>query len=193
MDRGYFIPQTGHAEFSEDAVTIKAEYRFLLFPPYWDLSVGSFFTASPLSTNQSGVDARFLGVNLRLGYRLPFIHEPWEFHIFGGAYYTTMFVTNNAFGYRNELGPQLFPTLRRFFKNGDGISVYFKYSPVTSGFSALTSSNREIAVGGSWLLRLRNQHLVSFSLDYSNVSLDFPTLSSSLQVNVINFGVGYNL
>jgi hypothetical protein len=79
MDRGYFIPQTGHAEFSEDAVTIKAEYRFLLFPPYWDLSVGSFFTASPLSTNQSGVDARFLGVNLRLGYRLPFIHEPFIF------------------------------------------------------------------------------------------------------------------
>jgi hypothetical protein len=187
------LKQTGVSDFSETALTLKVAYQVLLFPPHWDLGISTFFTALPISTNQSGINARFLGVNLRLGYKLPFVAEPWQVYLFAGGYYTTMFVTQDSFGYQNELGPQFYPTVRRYFKNGDGVSAYLKYSPVTSGSQAFTSTNREIAAGIAYLSRLKNQHLLSIALDWAQVKLDFPSLGADVQSQSVTLGLAYNL
>jgi hypothetical protein len=125
------LTQTGVPNFSENGVTVKGNYAYVLSRS-WSLSGNAFFTAVPFGSNIPGFNARFLGINARIGYRLPFSNHAWDFSLFGGVYYTTMFVTNNAFGYENELGPQFYPSIRRIFMRGESLSLYLKYSPVTT-------------------------------------------------------------
>jgi hypothetical protein len=187
------LNQSRIPSFSEEAVTFKLAYQSVFFRPFWSLNASVFFTAVPFHSNLSPYEARFFGSNLRVGYRLPFVHEPWEVQIFGGVYYTTMFVTDNAFGYQNEIGPQLYPTVRRYFKNGDSMSVYFKYSPVEGGQSdKFSSENREVAFGLGWNHRLVNQHFVSVTLDFAQVHLVSEAISSVLQCNSISLGSAYS-
>ena len=48
------------------------------------------------------IDARFVGVNLRVGYVLPGLTDPWRLSFLGGVYYTTMLVTGRSISSRDR-------------------------------------------------------------------------------------------
>lgn len=143
--------QTGVPEISQWALTGKLSLQYVIRPPNWDLGINAFYTLQPLKND--GLDTaqiRFLGSNLRLGYVLPFVPEPWRISLQAGYYYITMMVPDGQFGFSNISGPQVFPSFRRILSNGDSVMAYVKFSPVSKQFALLQMSNREIAWGGGW-------------------------------------------
>jgi hypothetical protein len=181
--------QTGVKDFSEIALTAKLTWH-KPFSDQWSMAINSFVTALPIHTNQTGISAHFLGVNGRIGYNLPFIPSPWRINLMAGYYYSTMFVTSNAFGYQNIMGPQIYPTIRRTFSSGHTVSAYFKFSPMVSDFSFLSLDNREIAGGLTYSHLLKNGHYVSACFDYSQITLLGPkfTIDSNSQTLSLSYG-----
>lgn len=166
------------ASFSETALTVKAAATYALAPPSWDLGASVFFTALPITVSEPESRARFLGVNLRTGYALPFVPDPWRVALHVGGYYTTAFVSAKVagasfdeFGFGSMMGPQVFPTVRRAFSGNRSTNAYFKFSPVASGVSFLSLSSREIAFGGGYSLPIDKRRVLSITLDAATLQL----------------------
>lgn len=176
------------------ALTGKLSYIYTL-SHLWDLGLSGYGTLLPFGgtcTDPSGTSAsmRFIGINARAGYTVPGIQDPWRLSIMVGIYYVTMLTSTGNFGFQNMAGPQLFPVLRRSLKNGDAIVTYLKFSPVSSGFSFLQLSNREIAGGGAYLFKLKNDHMMSLTFDVANLALEIS--GEAISSTSISFGFGYS-
>jgi hypothetical protein len=187
--------ETGVADYSMVATTVKASYTRLLFPPRWDFAVNTFFNLFPITQNQPGVDLRFLGINGRIGYSVPNMPDPWSLSVMFGYYYITTFVNGNALGFENLAGPQFFPVVRRRFRNLDSAYFYLKYSPLTDGVSLsfLSPSNRELAFGGGYSHPLSNGHPLGASLDVSDFSFIVPVRNKSVSYQSYSLSVAYGL
>jgi hypothetical protein len=182
--------QASIVDFSETAITLKVAYTRPLFSPKFELNLSAYFTAAAIGQSQDAT-ARFLGLNGRVGYVIPSIPEPWRVLILGGWYYTTMFVTDNLFGFRNLMGPQLYPTVQRTLTARDSVGAYFKFSPVADGISPLSLSNRELAAGIAYSRKLANEKRVSVSLDAARLDLDVQSVV--IRSQSLSLGVGYSL
>ncbi len=182
-------------DFSEIATTVKLGYRVDLKPPRFDLGINAFFTAFALSSTLArapsgfnNVSVKYLGFNAKVGYLL-YQDPSWRIALYGGGYYTTMFVTGNSFGFNNLSGPQLFPVVSTFF-GSNSLSAYLKFSPVGEGFNIASLSDREIAGGISYAHSYAEGNSISLHLDISQLSItvgDIPVTSSST-----SFSVGYD-
>ena len=187
------------ATFLQYAQTGKAAYKAIMLSPkisffyyiskYWDFGANSYMNVMPMWANNKKLTVRFLGINGRLGIKPQFIKQPWQMSIMLGAYYMTMFVTNNSFGFSNLLGPQFFPVLRKTLNDNNSIFFYFKYSPILANWKFRPQGNREIAVGTGWIIPIGQEKTLSFSLDYSNLKLVIQTITAKSQS--VSFGVGY--
>ncbi|MBI4924625.1 MAG: hypothetical protein HY843_01760, partial [Bdellovibrio sp.] len=181
--------QTSKSDVSLISSTFKGSYDRNIFNPNWALGASVFTTAVNFKNNIAGTSVRFLGFNLRLGYRFSFLKHPWDFILFGGGYYSTMFVTQCQFGYTNVYGPQIFPVIKRMLSNGHIISSYLKISPVTDGFSVIKLSTREIATGVNYAFQLKNKSWVALSFDYANLVLYLS--GNTARVNSYTLGGSY--
>lgn len=191
--------------YSEKASGFATDYRSLsttltgganywIKPAKWSVSGAGYFTVIPLTRSGTGAssDVRFLGLNLRAGWVVPRIRRPWAFTLFGGFYYVTTLVTPRTFGFQNMAGPQLYPRLRYFRKkNGDQISTYLKFSPVAVSLSLLNFSNREMALGISYVF---TRKALSLNLDASDLGLKFiqPETGDSFEMRTrtVSLGIG---
>ncbi len=186
--------QTGKSDYSTLVMTAKFSMNYRIVPKKWDLGLSAYSTALHL-TKSSDVKAYFMGFNARLGYLFPIFSTDWFLSLYGGYYYTTTFVTADAFGYKNLGGPQIYPAIRKVFDHGAVASGYFKFSPVASSLSLLKLSNREIAAGLGYSWILPEQQSIGINVDYSNVAFNLanPDDSSnvSISVNSISLGVQY--
>ncbi|MCM2324696.1 MAG: hypothetical protein NDJ90_15665 [Oligoflexia bacterium] len=172
------------------ALTAKLSYQYLLLPPRLDFGFTGYITAVPLTTSLAETSARFLGLNLRLGYVMPGIPDPWRVSIMTGMYYTTMLVPNDDFGFSHLMGPQLFPVIRRMLPNGDAISGYFKFSPVGVGVALESLNNREMAVGLSFTQRISTWRSISYAIDIADLQLQIDGVD--IRSRSASFGVGFS-
>lgn len=181
--------QTSFAGINEVALTPKILYQEPL-SDNWDIGGSVFMTAATLSTSQSGVSASFLGVNARIGYRLPFIPSPFSLSIATGLYYTTMFTSGETFGFQNMIGPQVFPVLRLDLSHGNSMGAYFKYSPVTSP-SSVGFASHEFATGLAYTHLLPGGHSVSVTFDYSYLQVNVAGASATSTNVTIGASYGF--
>jgi hypothetical protein len=181
--------QTSVPDFSQLGLTAKVGVNYRFVPSRWDLGLSTYLTALPLSSNLAGTKARFVGVNFRVGYATPWLRGPWHLSLQAGGYYASMFVSGSEFGYRNLSGPQVFPAITRTLARGDLLQGYFKFSPVTDGTQLLSLSNRELAVGASYVQVTRAKRHLVYSLDWSQ--LHFGTSGSEISSTSISLGLGY--
>ncbi|MEK6705241.1 MAG: hypothetical protein AABZ06_05585 [Bdellovibrionota bacterium] len=172
-------------DYSGLALTFKAAYQALLLPPQWDFGINLFFTLLPLNSNIADTTVRYLGVNLRFGYVLPFVKPPWRAAILTGAYFSRMFVTGDRFGYKALLYPQLFPTLRRTINSKDSAFVYLKLVPLGPGLG-FSFSERELSLGAGFEHALANRHPVFLSMDFSDL---FTIAGSNRSIRSTTFSV----
>lgn len=172
------LTQTSHDPYSATVLTAKVSANYLLLPPNWDLGASGFATALTLSHN-GAVSVRFFGLNLRLGYIFPQVRDPWRLALYGGWYYSDMRASDDSFGYAVS-GPQLFPTLRRTLSNGQAITGYLKFSPVSNALSLMSLSSNEIAGGLGYVIPTE-MHNYAINVDYARLSfsLDGTALTSS--------------
>ncbi len=174
--------------YSQTAMTVKLSALRPFKDSRWELGANAFFTALPLSKSEN-ITARYLGANLRLGYHLSNTPKSWDIGLYAGVYYTTMLVTENFFGYKDLNGPQLFPVIKKNIGQNQLIAGYFKFSSITSGYSLLSFSNREIAGGVSYAWNTNSSHPVSLSLDIADLRIylleePYHTQSTSLGISV---------
>jgi hypothetical protein len=182
--------QGGGAAFSETALTGKVQAGYLLFPPRWDVSASAYLTLLPFSNTVSN-SVRFFGLNLRAGYSPSFVAIPWKLTLNFGYYFLTSLVNPPDFGFSDVGGPQLYPTLRRFFKRGDSALIYFKYSPVANHFQVLSTTSREIAMGLAYTRPVGRAYSWSATLDISNLQLDLPDENQyMMKLNTVSLGFG---
>jgi hypothetical protein len=160
-------------------------------PARWQAGVSAFGTVLPLSTTP-GDDfrMRYLGLNARVGYLFG-SSSVWEFGLHGGLYYNTMFTPGVRFGYRNLMGPQLYPTVRRSIGNRHGLAAYLKFSPVSDGLSFLSLSSRELASGLRYGYELRNGRSVLISVDYARIDLVLGATEVMNSAFVVSGGFAY--
>ncbi len=197
-------PKTKYPPLTQISITPKASFQFVIKPPSIDIATSVFYTALPLYKSPSHLYIQVLGANLRLGYVLPFVPDPWRVSLQAGGYYNTVVAAPkvqtktgkaNSYGYRNISGPQIFPSVRRIFKNGDSASTYLKYSPIMYEFSFLGIRNREIAVGFAWGRSLKSGFLANKNLFVSVDAADLevykkPKDTEGLIVRTVTVGMG---
>jgi hypothetical protein len=182
--------ETGKADFSETMMTARIAGTYAL-DANWDAEAIMTMTAFPISSNVPAVTARFTSVNLRLGYAIPFISAPWRLSLLGGLYYTTMSVTDNAFGYQNLFYPQFLPSLSYSVDSRDIIRAYVKYVPTSTGFSIYNSTEREAGAGIAFEHRV-GVHPISLSLEWADVRY-FPDGSNTMENTATTVGLAYGL
>ncbi|MCM2277245.1 MAG: hypothetical protein NDJ89_04160 [Oligoflexia bacterium] len=138
-------------------------------PRPWSFHANAFATLATLAGSE-GITARFLGVNVRAGVPLAEareVPESWSLRAYGGYYYTTMFVSDDLFGFRNMHGPQLYPAFQKTLSGDERVAFYLKFSPVSPDFGDLSLSNRELAAGAAW-----SRGPLSVTLDVSDIRLN---------------------
>ena len=180
--------EAGIADYSSTNLTLKAGMNYH-FPSAWIIGLSGYATLSQLKKS-TDVSVRYFGLNARLGYQFPSVSN-WTFTLYGGAYYSTMFVTNNVFGFKNLAGPQIYPELRKSFNNGSAIIVYVKFCPVSEGVTTFSTTNREVAAGAAYLHPLFSGHPISLSIDYSNIYFTASPLITQTSSITISLGYGF--
>ncbi len=151
------IDSTVVGDYTSTVVTAKANYVKPSPFPRWNIGFGTFLTVIPLQESSSA-SARFWGVNARIGYSLIPNSPVWKAGIYGGVYYTTMFVKNDQFGFSGMTGPQIFPVVKKILGAGRSISVYLKYAALVSNASVISFGSREIATGGEFIFLYNRGH-----------------------------------
>jgi hypothetical protein len=183
--------QTSVPSFSEMALTFKAAGQFTIKGP-WDIGV-SGYAALPMSTTVPGYSLSFFGGNLRLGYRIFPPVKTWNLMVMGGVYYST---TQSAvgIGYKNFMGPQLYPVLRKDLGQDRGLWFYLKFSPLMDGFSFVNLSSAEYAGGGGYQFPIRmfgKRRVFSATLDLAMLGVQIDG-SRTLQSMSSTVGINYH-
>ncbi len=182
------------SKFSSIVVTPKLSINYLLPSPFWSLGFTGYVTGLQLRASLP-TTMRFLGLNLRAGYRLPVIREPWQLTLMAGYYYTTVIgkpcVGENCIGYKGVGGPQFYPTVRRAFSSGDFATGYFKFSPIANAVNILDFSNRELGLGVAYTFAGSSPNPWSVYLDASQIQLDLPNIEYQANTSSITLGTSY--
>ena len=164
--------ETTRADYAAIALTARMGITYLLAPPNWEAGLSGYGTLTWLS--QSAPDnIRFIGVNARFGYIIQPARSRWRLGLVAGGYFTTTQVSDGTFGFQNMMGPQLYPNFRVTLTPRSSVSAYFKFSPVSSGFTLMKFENSEMAVGGTYTRDFGNGRNWGFSLDYARIQLKF--------------------
>ncbi|MBY0472618.1 hypothetical protein K2X30_15745 [bacterium] len=182
--------ESGRDTFSEIALTGKASLSYA-FSKRWS-TMGSFYiTLLPLSSTTRDLP-RFLGLNFRIGYKLPFVSDPWDLTLLAGYYFTTMFVPSGNYGFQNMSGPQLYPVLRKNNPSGSSAYGYVKFSPVSNQLSLLRMSNREMAFGAGMSFPPNSKGgAYGVTFDAAFVNLFFPESDVTISTYSISLGASY--
>jgi hypothetical protein len=183
------LSESSTFSFSETALTAKASARYLINAA-WSVTVNGYGTVLPLSSNLSGTNASFFGLNSEFAYQVPLQSSDYELALQGGFYYVTMTTSGTNFGFRNLEGPEFRPIISRRVSPDKTVAAYFKYALITDSFpSFLGFNNCEIAVGASLGFELKNNHVISVALDYSNLNINTQNIPFTL--NTFSLGAGY--
>lgn len=175
--------------FSGILSTLKVASGFPLVQGKWDFGGNIFVTLFPLSSSTPDTSVRYLGANIRVGYTV----AKWSRYrvaLLGGIYYTTMFVSPGNFGFKDLMGPTLFPTFQAYFPQGY-FSTYAKYSPVGNGTQISSLNYGELAVGASWTRPLKRQGVMLLSFDLSRLRAQAQGLPISSNSMSLSIGYGY--
>ena len=180
----------GGETLTESTLTAKVSADYPIGDSRFSLGGNIYSSVAILSKNTSS-HTHFMGTNIRGGYRLPYLKQPWSLRLYGGIYFTTTFGGTSDFGYENLIGPQIYPTLTYTFQNGAMATTYFKYSPVANGVGFYTLDNRELATGGAYYFPSIKKGVLkgsSVGLTVDLSWLDLKTSAGNVQLQTLSLG-----
>lgn len=176
--------EPSRAAISETFITGKLSADYLIGESRFSLGSNLYSSLAVLSHSTESY-VYFFGTNLRGGYRLPYLKDPWQLKIFVGYYFTTTFGGTDDFGYSNLQGPQIYPTLSYKFKNDGALSSYVKYSPVANGIGFYTFDNSEFATGAAYFFRPQSSGI--FSGKSLGLTADLAWLNLKTTIGKVSF------
>lgn len=186
--------ETDRKDFSSLALTVKGGGRYSLLAGRVDIGLSTFINPVNLTQSTPGVNARFLGLNFRVGYYPSILPAPWRFGVLVGIYYLSMSVSvpqgEQLFGFSGVMGPQLFPVVTRNLRGGGSIGGYLKFSPIGTGFSLRNLSDREIGAGVQWRRSLDSEIPFILAVDFSDLALNFEEVSTRISARTFSCSIG---
>lgn len=187
------------------SLTGKVNINYKLIPRVLDFGFNMFgnlltLMYSPDKYNgYSSSDAKFYGINGRLGYRLPTKLGATEFYFLTGWYFWGMYVNSShpkaSYGIASLSGPQLFFMMNHMPKNKIGYWLYFKFALIANQLNISNLNNNEIAFGFGIQITPKSSKPMSVTLDiskakFSNVGTIKPTsLENTMQLMSYTVGV----
>ncbi len=178
--------QTAVEPFTQKLITLKGGVEIPISDSRWSVGTGFFFNAIQLS-NTGNYQLKILGLNLRTGRFLTAPERRIQVRFNGGLYYNTSL---SVIGFKNMLGPQIFPEFSYRISKLKSILIYVKYSPVVVAGGALDIiRNRELATGVYF-----RQSLASGSGFFGGIDiagLDAAAGPDEAKVRSISFGIGF--
>jgi hypothetical protein len=177
--------QTAVDPFTQKLITIKGGVEIPITDSRWSIGTGFFFNAFELS-NTGNYQLKILGINFRLGRFLTAPESRIQVRFNGGVYYNTSL---SVIGFKNMLGPQIFPELSYRISKQKSVLVYVKYSPVLVAGGIDIIRNRELATG----LYFR-QALASGSGFFAGIDiagLDAAAGLDEARARSVSFGIGF--
>lgn len=181
--------QTRRDGFSQLNLTVKAQVRRWLIRGVLDASASAFYNLVPVSSSSPTDRIRFLGANIRAGYSVPGLNDPWGLTLNAGYYYLTTFASGN-FGFVNVGGPSLYPVLRRSLGGARMVYLYGKFSPISESLGFLSLDSNELAFGSGYTFPFL-ERIFTLGLDISR--LDLRLGSIRVQSNSYSLGLSTNL
>lgn len=178
--------ETSYSSFSQTEVTATLSYRHK-FSPRWSLISHAYSTVVPLSSNLSGTNASFRGINAGGLYTIPFSQGKWNIDSAAGVNYISMSSSKDTFGYSPIIYPQLSSIFKRKLSGGRVLSAYGKYGFLGKGFSSF--SEREIGGGVSWEQLLRNGKSLVIKAEQSDISFE-PDSSTTIDIQTTTLSLG---
>ncbi len=179
--------EQGLIDYSGVLLTLKGSTTYVIQEGIWDAGLTGFATLVPLSETPAGSGVRFLGVNFRVG-RTWLLSQRLKLGVHSGAYWTTMLVSGAAFGFQNQMGPQVFPTIRYLLANQAAVRGYFKFAAIGAGAGLESPSNNELALGGSYDFKAKG-HWQSVSLDLARLAV----IVEGVQITSTSGSLGWSL
>lgn len=181
--------EPGAVRTTQMALTGKLAATYALIPGKFDLGGNVFGTLIPVMTSRSSEAhsaARYVGLNARIGYRLPFGGRS-EWWLLGGWYFWGMHVSSATYGLSMLSGPQVFLTTRQFLARTP-FSFYLKLAPIAAG-SDWSFSQREFAFGCAVAIG----RSTALSLDFSDARFKATDYDNNGRLNTLSLGLSFNL
>ncbi len=156
----------------------------------WLLDSKVQFDFLSLSSDISGVKTRFLNLDFQLGRSFSSSKSNLDFTLFLGAHYSQMFVTNDAYGYKNIYYPQIHPEFSYGFSSGNSLDFYLAYMPTGKNFFSFNADERSIDMGLQYNFKISEQK-TSLRLNYSSLKFKADTPSETpVESEVFTFSIG---
>ena len=198
--------EPGNIQMTEFALTPKFNIVYLLKPNEWELGANTFVNALPFDNSPSNrAEARWWGINGRVGYRLPINSIPsTNVWLMTGWYAWGMYVNADqadTYGIAYLGGPQIFLTARITPAGKKASWVYLKYASIQDHLAIFSLTNRELAIGAGMEISERGaKHPVSLTLDYANAQATVATtdnlgnpITQSFNLDSLTLGVSVGL
>jgi hypothetical protein len=175
------------------ALTGKVAGSAQLIPNRLDVGASAYVNLYPMRLSASPADLdpkRFFGVNLRMGYTLPFDPRWVQWSLSLGTYLWGMFGSDPRYGVNLLSGPQVYLVARKSLSRGRGWFAYGKFTPIGSSLSALNASDREVAAGGGWTWKL-GRRTAGVTLDISNLQFSLAGTENSISLSSYSLGMQF--
>ncbi len=183
--RAYFVTSLGYSTYSYKETNIDqsnltfTNLRFDYQSPFWNISTTARYSIYPIGSNNSDKKLRFIDIDLRSGYTLPFVPFPWKFSLLAGVFYSNMIDNKKTIGYKDLIGMEFYPTVQKIYRKGHIASLYCKISADKRG------------AGFTWYHMLRNHHPVVLMFDYERIDAKYNTIRIDSDVYHLNIGYGF--
>lgn len=187
------------------SLTGKVNVNYQLIPKVLDFGFnmfGNLLTIMHTPEKYNGYDAsdaKFYGINGRLGYRLPTKLGATEFYFLTGWYFWGMYVdaanAKSDFGLASLSGPQLFFMMNHMPKNKVGYWLYFKFALIADQLNISSLNNNEMAVGFGVQVTPKSSKPLSITVDiskakFSNIGKIKPvSLENSMELMSYTLGI----
>jgi len=199
-------------DVTELGLTVKAGVNYIMNKNF-EIGGNTFVTAYPVglnltqsttstttgavTTSEGAIsEARWFGINGRLGYRLPIKSSKASFHLMTGWYVWGMFVPATSptatYGVQYLGGPQFFLTGRFQTKKKRAYAAYLKFATIQDqGF--LSAVNRELAIGGAYQLSKPNEGYRRWMLTFDVAHAKFSKPNQAFSLLSASLGISTNL
>jgi len=200
-----FTQSPNSIQLTEIAITVKGAVVYDIWPKYFDIGL-SFYanvfapSATLTSTsvdllNSASSDAKFYGINFRIGYKLPFSSRNSRYSVLLGYYMWGMIASN--FGVQSLFGPQIFFSGSWRVFDGRALYGYAKFAPISNG--GISFSNRELAAGmGLQVNSTKSSNPIFVTLDVSKadvsaIATDIVNVTSAFSLTTYSLGASIGL
>jgi hypothetical protein len=178
-------------------------YQYYLVPPWIDISIGANTTGTQVEEPEEQADQfRYITAYANIGFIIP-ISDFWHIKLIAENFYTSMQVKDDAFGFQNLRGNQIYPEFEWLPFGSDmflQVTPYFKvplWSDVGGRKETTIGLKFKIPLNGKRVMfpSFAYQKAIMLKVFFTNMHLNFEKegfIASDIDVRQVGASVGFN-